>query len=178
MTDTVQPSFNSTYIGEVFDNIDPDQRGRLLVSVPDVMGSQPVIWAEACTPVSGGGMGFYAVPPKGTKVWIAFINGNPEMAVWLGVPHEALTDVPKDALLSPPTNPPVVLRSQLGNTIKLVDGAELDGKPGGIYLTDSTGIASVSIAETGIKITYGEVSIELTATGVAINGQALTIAPV
>jgi len=175
MTDNAQNGFHSTYVGEVFNNIDPEQKGRLLVKVPDVLGQDPCIWADAVSPVGGSGMGFYAVPVIGSKVWISFVNGNPEMAIWLGCPHETLTDVPSDALLSPPTNPPILVRSTLGNTVKLVDGAELDGKPGGIYLTEATGLASLSITATGIKLTYGPMSIELSPSGVAINGQALTI---
>jgi hypothetical protein len=63
--------FWGKYRGTVINNIDPDQRGRLLVEAPDVLSLIPSSWAEACVPLAGPTgppMGVYMVPTIGAGV--------------------------------------------------------------------------------------------------------------
>ncbi|HEY2701508.1 MAG TPA: phage baseplate assembly protein V [Pseudonocardiaceae bacterium] len=180
MTSVPGYDYHGIYEGEVVLNIDPDQRGRVLVQVTDVAGMEPVFWAEASSPVAGSGMGFYAVPAIGTTVWITFVGGDPSRAVWLGNPHETSADLPSDVITNTnPLTPPVMLYTQEGHNVALIDGLQLDGGPGGIFLRHAFG-HSIEITETHIKLSFGlpggvQSTIQLDATGVSINGTALTV---
>ena len=59
------------YRGQVVDNLDPEQIGRLLVSVPDAF-SDSTRWAMPCVPFAGNQSGFFALPPRGANVWVEF----------------------------------------------------------------------------------------------------------
>ena len=172
--------YHGIYQGEVVLNIDPEQRGRLMVQVTDVAGMEPVIWAEASSPVAGSGMGFYAVPAIGTTVWVSFVGGDVRQAIWLGNPHETSADLPTEVITNTdPLTPPVMLYTQEGHNVALIDGLQLDGGPGGIFLRHALGHA-IEITETYIKLSFGlpgglQSTIQLDATGVSINGTALTV---
>jgi len=71
------------YRGTVLDTADPTKRGRLKVSVPSVMGEQE-LWAMPCSPYAGDGIGFFALPPAGTSVWVEFEGGNLSQPIWAG----------------------------------------------------------------------------------------------
>jgi hypothetical protein len=45
--------FYGKYRGLVIENIDPEQIGRVIVQVPDVLGEIPSSWAMPCVPVAG-----------------------------------------------------------------------------------------------------------------------------
>jgi len=72
------------YRGLVLNNVDPLQKGRLLVQVPDVLGLSTSSWAMPCVPVAGPQMGTYFIPIIGSGVWIEFEGGNPDYPIWTG----------------------------------------------------------------------------------------------
>lgn len=72
------------YAGEVVNNIDPMMQGRVQVKVPAVLGEGSLNWAMPCAPFAGSGVGFFAVPPVGANVWVAFEGGDPDRPVVLG----------------------------------------------------------------------------------------------
>lgn len=90
-------SLPGLYRGIVYDNRDPEHRGRCRVTVPALFGATPTNWAWASFPpgvgFSGGtyGGGVYGgngngcVPTIGTGVWIMFEAGSPNHPVWIGV---------------------------------------------------------------------------------------------
>lgn len=71
------------YRGVVVENVDPEELGRLRVSVPSLLGDQP-FWAMPCVPYAGEKVGFYCLPDPGANVWIEFEMGDPSLAVWTG----------------------------------------------------------------------------------------------
>ena len=50
---TLVRTYYGKFRGTVTNNVDPMQRGRLMVQVPDVVGLTPSTWAEACVPLAG-----------------------------------------------------------------------------------------------------------------------------
>ena len=65
-------SFIGKYRATVVNNVDPEFRGRLILTIPDVLGLVPSTWAEPCTPLAGPTgppMGVYMVPPIGAGIW-------------------------------------------------------------------------------------------------------------
>ncbi len=75
--------FFGKYRGLVTDNSDELKRGRLQVQVPQVLGLQPV-WALPCVTYAGKDVGFFAMPPIGTVVWVEFEAGEPSFPIWTG----------------------------------------------------------------------------------------------
>jgi len=75
--------FFGKYRGVVCDNADTTHRGRLQVKVPAVMGEEKV-WAEPCAPYAGDGVGFFAMPPADTGVWVEFEAGDTRYPIWSG----------------------------------------------------------------------------------------------
>jgi hypothetical protein len=70
--------FCGIYRGIVIDDADPKSHMRLLVQVPEVLGTQ-VGWALPCQPI-----GLSVVPAIGEGVWIIFESGDPSRPVWMG----------------------------------------------------------------------------------------------
>jgi hypothetical protein len=70
--------FYGIYRAVVLDNVDPQQRRRLLVRAPSV-SPDPLGWAlPALTVAKGAGL-----PSPGEPVWVLFEAGDPELPVWL-----------------------------------------------------------------------------------------------
>src|SRR5260370_1208751 len=74
------------YRGFVADNNDPDNRGRLKVRVPGVLGDDIVSgWALPCAPYGGAaGQGFFFIPDVEAGVWVEFESGLLEFPIWVG----------------------------------------------------------------------------------------------
>lgn len=163
------------YRGTVMNNVDPLMRGRLLVTVPDVLGLTPSSWAEACVPLAGPTgppMGSYFVPPIGAGVWVEFEQGDPSYPIWVGCRWGAASDVPPLAHAGLPISPNIVLQTAGQNTLVISD---LPGPAGGIMLKSATG-ATLIVNDTGIYIQNGKgASIVMTGPTVDVNMGALTV---
>jgi hypothetical protein len=70
--------------GVVVNNLDPQNLGRLQVSVPSVFGSDATAFAMPAVPWAAPNEGFLMIPPIGANVWVDFENGDPELPVWSG----------------------------------------------------------------------------------------------
>jgi uncharacterized protein involved in type VI secretion and phage assembly len=79
----VRSHYFGKYRGQVSDNADPSNLGRLKVKVPAVLGAVEA-WAMPCVPYAGKGVGFYCLPEPGTGVWVEFEAGDPSYPVWTG----------------------------------------------------------------------------------------------
>jgi Type VI secretion system/phage-baseplate injector OB domain len=79
--------FYSKYKGDAEQNLDPQQQGRVKVSVPDTGNMQIVgssvntqtleLFAYPSSPFAGNNYGFYFPPEMGDQVWVWFDMGDP-----------------------------------------------------------------------------------------------------
>lgn len=169
--------FPGLYRGTVEFNIDPEQRGRLLLAIPDVLSFIPSTWVEPCAPLSGPpgpGMGVYMVPPKGAGVWVMFEHGDVNHPVWLGCRFDTTADPPADAKLGNPLDPNIVIQSMLRNTL-IVSDMPPTPLTGGIVLRSTTG-AMIVVNDSGIYLNNGKgAQISMVAKAIDFNLGAMTI---
>jgi uncharacterized protein involved in type VI secretion and phage assembly len=73
------------YRGEVVDNADPDDLGRVKVKVPRLTHDEELGWALPAFPYGGASeQGFFAVPDVGASVWVEFEGGDLSYPIWSG----------------------------------------------------------------------------------------------
>jgi hypothetical protein len=165
------------YRGTVVNNVDPELRGRLLVTVPDVLSFVPSTWAEPCVPLAGPTgppMGVYMVPPIGAGVWVEFEHGDPNRPIWVGCRWGAQSDIPPLARAGNPADPNIVIQSLLQHTFMISD---MPPTPvtGGIMLKSTTG-AMIVVNDSGIYISNGKgAMITMVGPTVTINNGALVV---
>lgn len=173
--ENTEQRFLGKFRGTVVNNIDPEQRGRLIVNVPDVLGSVPSTWAEPCTPLAGptgAPMGVYMVPPINAGVWVEFEHGDPDYPVWVGCRWGASSDIPPLARAGVPVSPNIVMQTTGQNSFVISD---LQGPTGGIMLKSLAG-ASIIVNDTGIYIQNGRgASIVMAGPTVTVNNGALVV---
>jgi|ERR1051325_9911008 len=162
--------FYGKYRGTVVNNIDVKQMGRILVSVPDVLGPTVTSWAMPCVPIAGKQMGTYMVPQITAGVWVEFEQGNPDYPIWVGG-YWGEAELPALAMAGNPASPSIVLQTFLQNSLVVSD---LPGPTGGIMLKSATG-ATLIVNDTGIYIQNGKgASIVMVGPSVNINNGAFT----
>ncbi|MBL8499019.1 MAG: baseplate assembly protein [Nitrosomonas sp.] len=164
------------YKGTVFNNLDPEQRGRIMAMVPDVLGMTPSSWALPCVPMAGKQQGVFMVPQLGSGVWIEFEQGNPDYPIWVGGFWGAAAEVPALALAPPPIPPGqnIVMQTSGQNMLLLSDSAPTPVS-GGIVLKSATGAMFV-VNDSGIYISNGKgAMITMVGPTVTINNGALVV---
>lgn len=164
------------YRGTVINNIDPEQRGRIMAMVPDVLGFTPSSWALPCVPVAGKAEGFFAVPQVGAGVWIEFEQGDPDYPIWVGGFWGIAAEVPPLALVPPPIPPGqnIIVQTTGQNTLLLSDSVPTPIS-GGIVLKTLSG-AMIVVNDSGIYINNGKgASLTLIGPAVSVNNGALTV---
>lgn len=160
------------YRGMVLNNVDPMQKGRLLIQVPDVLGPSISSWAMPCVPIAGTQMGTYMIPIIGAGVWVEFEGGDPDYPIWTGCFWGSAAEVPALALAGNPASPNILLQTTAQNTVNISD---LPGPTGGIMLKSTTG-ASIIVNDTGIYIQNGKgAMITMVGPSVTINNGAMMI---
>jgi hypothetical protein len=170
-------SFYGKYRGTVLNNVDPEQRGRLMLTVPDVLGLVPSSWAEPCVPLAGPTgppMGVYMVPPIGTGVWVEFEHGDPNYPIWVGCRWGAGSDVPPLARAGNPADPNIVIQSLLQHSVVISDMPPTPAT-GGIIIKSTTG-AMIVVNDSGIYINNGKgATLTMVGPTVTINNGALVV---
>ncbi len=157
------------YRGKVVQNFDPKQLGRVLVSVPRVMGAAGQDWAMPSMPFAGIQAGVYVLPPPQSNVWVEFEEGDPEKPIWSGGFWDTGT-VPTMALTPAAPVPHILLQTTAQNTLHISDGPSPPMTAGGILL--KSGASTVVISPEGVTITAPKIEI----TGVlTVNNGALTV---
>lgn len=158
--------------GVVTINVDPMQKGRIQVQVPDASMIPRLTWAMPAVPIAGVQSGVFVVPSIGSGVWVEFEEGDPDRPIWSGGFWGSAADVPALALAGNPASPSIVLQTMGQTTLMLSD---LPGPTGGIMLKTLTG-AMILINDVGITISNGKgAMIQLTGPSVMINNGALTV---
>lgn len=84
--------FHSSYRAVVINVQDPEQRGRVKVTCPEVFGSHVSPWVEY-SGVYGGSIdnGMFFVPDVGSNIFIKFRNGIPDLPIYDGASTAKLT---------------------------------------------------------------------------------------
>ncbi|MCB0001950.1 MAG: baseplate assembly protein [Anaerolineae bacterium] len=171
------------YRGTVINNIDPEQRGRIMAIAPDVQGLIPLSWALPCVPIASKLGGTFMVPQIGAGVWMEFEQGDPDYPIWVGGFWGIAAELPLAALAGNPLAPSIVLQSTLQQAVIISDMAPTVPPPvmpplpttGGIILRSATG-ASIVVNDLGIFINNGKgASIEMIGPSVMINKVALVV---
>jgi len=88
--------FYGKYSGQVTDNQDQDNLGKVKVKVPSVYGPDLEVWARPCLPYA-----HFMIPAVQVRVWVEFEGGDPQFPIWVGVFY-ASGEVPPGADVSPP----------------------------------------------------------------------------
>ena len=83
LVDKLRNSYFGKYRGTITDNADSLKKGRVKVDVPAVLHGETA-WAMPCAPYAGKQVGFFAIPPAGTGVWVEFEGGDPSFPIWTG----------------------------------------------------------------------------------------------
>jgi hypothetical protein len=75
--------YYSSYRAYVMDNEDPENMGRIMVTIPSITADKMHIkWAYPKGQFSGKGYGMQFLPVKGDVVWVEFENGNARFPIW------------------------------------------------------------------------------------------------
>jgi hypothetical protein len=173
--------FYGKYRGLVTNPIDPKLKGRVFASV--TVGGAPLeVWAEACTPYAGPGVGFFAIPPVGAGVWIEFEDGDLDKPIWTGCWWRE-GDIA--LMLTPDVTPPspaaaaamVVLRTPTTrlNLNTLTGMATLES-----LLPPATPATPVGIKITPalVEVSCGALgTVKISPAGIFLNETALTVLP-
>ena len=125
LVEKIEGRFYGKYRAVVVDTSDPENRGRLRLRIPSVLGQDVVSgWALPCLPYGGmADQGFFFVPEVDATVWVEFEAGNLDYPIWVGTfwgkPGGA-SEVPKPAdEQSPPTRK--IIRTVKGSSIEIED---------------------------------------------------------
>jgi phage baseplate assembly protein gpV len=143
LIERVESRYYGKYRGQVTDNSDPNNLGRLRAKVPRLMGDTETGWALPAFPYGGASeQGFFVVPDVGAGVWIEFEEGNLSYPIWTGTWYSS-GSIPESA--QPAQK---VLKTKSGHKIVLDD----DG--GTLTITDSNG-NSIAMDSSEVKISVG-----------------------
>ena len=163
-------AYYGKYRGQVKNNIDPMQLGRLQVSAAAVLGEGTLSWAMPCTPFAGSGVGLYMIPPIGANVWVEFEGGDPDYPIWSG----CFWGEGETAALQA-TVPLIKVIKVDGITLTL---SEVPGAGGLTIDVGSPGVAvpvKLTCDSSGVSLSVGSSKLELTPASVSINDGALQV---
>jgi len=79
--------FWGKYMAYCQDIHDPKMLGRIRVECPAVTGSGPTNWTNWALPCFPPGHFF--LPKEGDRVWVEFVDGDPQYPVWVGMVYPA-----------------------------------------------------------------------------------------
>jgi uncharacterized protein involved in type VI secretion and phage assembly len=110
--------------GIVADRNDPEQLGRLKLTVPSLFGEETTGWAAPASPFAGADIGFFFLPQVGDMVWVEFEEGDLDHPIWSGgswARPDRQPEIPAEAKSSYPDQ--AVIKTKAGNVIMFVDAA-------------------------------------------------------
>jgi uncharacterized protein involved in type VI secretion and phage assembly len=143
LIERVEGRFYGKYRGQVTDNTDPDNLGRVKASVPRLLGDEETGWALPAFIYGGTSeQGLFAVPDIGAGVWIEFEGGDLSYPIWSG------TWFTSGAIPESAQTGQKVFKTKSGHKMVFDD----DG--GSLNITDSNG-NSVSMDSSTVTIKAG-----------------------
>jgi len=160
----VKMKYYGKYRGQVVDNKDPNQQGRIKAKVSSVLGGGETGWAIPCVPYAGNHVGFFFVLPIGANVWIEFEEGDPERPIWSGG-FWGSAEVPKGA-----NDPQVKMIKTDQVTFTFNDYPQQDG----IVIENASGLKIIMTPQE-IELVNGSSKIKITAAQVSVNNGALEV---
>ncbi len=162
-------AYYGKYRGQVANNVDPMQLGRVQVSVPAVLGDGRLSWAMPCVPFAGSQVGFFAIPPVGANVWVEFEGGDPDYPIWGGC-FWGTGEVPASPAVA---QVKMIKTDSITLTLSDLPGA------GGVTLEVNPPAVSTPLKlvfdSSGIELSNGSAKVKLTPASVSINDGALEV---
>lgn len=169
-------------IGQVINNLDATNLGRVQVSLPWLPGIEP--WARVSAGSGGPGRGTYFIPQIGDEVLLAFQHGDVRDAYVLGTLWSA-TDRPPSKTPLDPVNRRLI-RTPAGHEIELHDleqtvtvttstGQKIVLDPAKIEVTTTGGTAKVTIETSGSVSVNAALKIELKAPTITLDAMQLEL---
>ncbi|MGC9948396.1 MAG: phage baseplate assembly protein V [Bryobacteraceae bacterium] len=134
---------------------------RIKAKVPSVYGDTESGWALPCVPYAGDSVGFAFLPEVDSAVWIEFEGGNVSFPIWTGG-FWLSQQAPSDAQ-------PAV-KAIVTKQLKMLFDDDQDS----ITIQDSNG-NSVTLDSSGITLTRGSQTIQLSDSEVNVNNGALEV---
>ena len=159
------------YRGKVVSYRDPNNLGRLRVTVPEVLGENTKVWALPCVSFAGPKVGFFALPPVGANVWVEFAAGDPSDPIWAGC-YWGENEIP----YKPDEDGVKVFLKTKGIDLQLKD------KKGGLFLDIKSPAVNqaiqLSMSAQGVKVKTGSSSLSIAAKGeeLKVGGASISIA--
>ena len=135
---------------------------RIKAKVPAVLADQTTGWCMPCVPYAGDSVGVAFLPEVGSGVWIEFEGGDVSYPIWVGC-YWRSGEQPADA--APAVK---VITTKSGNKIKFDDNA------GSITISESNN-TTVTLDSSGLTLTHGGNSIQISDEEVNINDGALEV---
>ena len=175
--------WHGVYPAVVTDIKDPDNQGRVKVSLPwahDPGGQSYEAWARLATLMAGSNRGSWFVPDVQDEVLVAFEGGDPRRPYVLGGLWNG-QDGPPETMDGGGRNDKKVLRSRNGVKVTLDDksGSEtlILETPGGQKLTLKDGPGTVELADAaGNSIKFDSSGITITtASQLQVNASTVTV---
>jgi uncharacterized protein involved in type VI secretion and phage assembly len=138
--------------GQVASVDDPDQQGRIQVSLPYLGGQNESCWAPVATMMAGGGTGSWFMPEVGNEVLIAFNQDD--------VAHPYIVGFLWNGQDGPPDPDPKnrVILTPGGHTLRFqdADGSKkviLQSSSGQVITLDDSGSGSITVTSPNGSIT-------------------------
>jgi phage baseplate assembly protein gpV len=73
-----------SYEGIVYSNRDPQNLGRIRVTIPSIADQPATGWLDSCLPAAGKNRGLWAIPAIGDTVVVEFYQGDPDRGYYTG----------------------------------------------------------------------------------------------
>jgi uncharacterized protein involved in type VI secretion and phage assembly len=190
LLEKVESRFYGKYRAVVVDNADPENRGRLKLSIPSVLSGDVVSpWALPCAPYGGApDQGFFFIPEVDAAVWVEFEAGLLDYPIWVGTfwakpGGSSETPKPGDSQ-SPPTRK--IIRTLKGHSIEMEDkdSEEVfiitykDGSKTNVVTMDKNGIAIVDANQNKVTLdSNGAVIEDKSQNKIEMTSSAINILP-
>lgn len=177
LQDALRGRYPGLYRAIVKDNNDTmGATARLQVTIPGLLGDSFTVWAKPCVPYAGAGVGFYALPPVESQVWVAFEAGLINHPVWIGCcwgsgdlpdttgPTVKIWKTDKISIKIDDSGDQIEISTTSGTKVTLASDAKIE-----------SGGATLTVGSAGISSEKGSGKVEVTDASVKINSGAFEV---